>query len=55
MITLLQQKIGCPLEFHHSFTYMAPSSDCSLMTLKLKLPFRVILRKFEVVVLCLLE
>ena len=38
-------------EFYHRFMYLAPSSDCSLLTLSL--PFKVILRRFEVVFWCL--
>ena len=41
---------GMPRELYHRFMYVAPSSDHSLLTLKL--PFTIILRKFEVVFLC---
>ena len=40
-----------PWEFYHRFMYIAPSSDHSLLTLNL--PFKVILRRFEVVLDCL--
>ena len=43
---------GIPLpDFYHRFVYIASSSDHSLLTLNL--PFKVILRKFEVVFWCL--
>ena len=40
-----------PQEFYHRFMYIAPSSDHSLLIPNL--PFKVILRKFEVVFWCL--
>ena len=40
-----------PREFYHRLMYKAPSSDHSLLTLNL--PFKVILRKFDVVFWCL--
>ena len=42
---------GCPEEFNHRFMYIAPSSDCSLVTPHL--PFKVILQRFKVVFWCL--
>ena len=41
------KKRDAPENFYQSFMYIAPSSDCSLLTPNL--PFKVILRKFEVV------
>ena len=40
-----------PTRFTIGFMYIAPSSDYSLLTIKL--PFKVILRRFEVVFWCL--
>ena len=41
-----QKNLGCPQEFYHRFMCKAPSSGHSL--LNLNVPFKVILRKFEV-------
>ena len=38
---------GCPRNFYHRFTYIAPSSGHSL--LNLNMPFTLILRRFDVV------
>ena len=38
---------GVPREFYHSFIYIVPSSDHSLLTLNM--PFKVMLKRFEVV------
>ena len=43
--------LGCPQKFYHSVMYIAPSSGHEL--LKLNLPFKLILRRFEVVFWCL--
>ena len=48
-----KQNIGCPQECCHMFMYKDPSSDGSLVTLNL--PFKVILRRFDVVFWCLWE
>ena len=42
---------GCHQKVYHRFMYIAPSSDHSLLTPNL--PFKVILREFEVVFWCL--
>ena len=46
-----QTFLGCPREFCHMFIYIAPSRGHSLLTPSL--PFKVILRRFEVVFWCL--
>ena len=43
--------LGCPWKFYHRVVYIAPSSGHEL--LKFNLPFKLILRRFEVVFWCL--
>ena len=45
-----KKRLECSWEFYHRFMFIAPSSDYQLLTLNQ--PFKVILRKFEVVFWC---